>query len=308
MSYSRSQATRQHQATRKLDVSFDDIRLEPGELSRRPQLSKSYLLRWGAAVLVVLAAVFLFALDQKTTITTPVSTELDRENKNEMAKDANPIPGDNDISSGKITPLPRQEFEDAKEITPLPEGAPSAAPSASIKPTSKQEKSVLQITTPNAPGQSQAKAVITNPIFDILKDKPTQTSTPAGERAREIIAKLGSAGHSITNDDLAKVFAKAGEFMQQKQHADAHLLYFYAARQGYAPAAFTLATQADPNHFQEGGSLLDKPDLVQAVKWYRVAADKGHQEAKQRLQNLKNWAKNAARQGKLPESQLLLLN
>ncbi len=79
--------------------------------------------------------------------------------------------------------------------------------------------------------------------------------------------------------------------------ADAHLLYFFAARRGHAPAAFVLAGIYDPLHFDKGRSLLGRPDPLQALKWYSVAAAEGEREAKTRLRSLQSWVDAKARAG-----------
>jgi TPR repeat protein len=78
---------------------------------------------------------------------------------------------------------------------------------------------------------------------------------------------------------------------------DAHLLYFFAARQGHRDAALALASLYDPVIFDPAASALEQPDPVQAHKWYLRAADAGDTTAQERLDALRLWLEEAARDG-----------
>ncbi len=124
-----------------------------------------------------------------------------------------------------------------------------------------------------------------------------------GDAARTLIATLREGG---AEEDLDTVFRKAGEAMKKDRRADAHLLYFFAARRGHAPAAFVLADLYDPLHFDKDRSLLGRPDPVQALKWYRIAADQGDTEAQARLASLVSWVDDKARAGDAEAERLRL--
>ena len=64
---------------------------------------------------------------------------------------------------------------------------------------------------------------------------------------------------------------------------------------------------SDPTRFQAQDSLLDHADVIQAYKWYRLAADLGHATAVARVEDLRHWAETAAADGD-PEARQLLLN
>ncbi len=115
-----------------------------------------------------------------------------------------------------------------------------------------------------------------------------------GEAARALIAAMRAPN---AEEDLDTVFRKAGESLKLGRIADAHLLYFFAARRGHAPAAFVLAEIYDPVRFDRDRSLLGRPDPVQALKWYRVAAAEGDGEAQARLKSLESWVDAKARAG-----------
>ncbi|MDQ3565582.1 MAG: hypothetical protein M3436_16170 [Pseudomonadota bacterium] len=125
----------------------------------------------------------------------------------------------------------------------------------------------------------------------------------AGDSARAIIADVRGGGRSY---DLEKLYTQAGQFLADQRLADAHLLYFFAARTGHAASAFVLAEMFDPNYFTKDTSLLGRPDPVQASKWYRNAASNGYAQAGERLKQLKQWVIKRASTGD-PEARRLLL-
>jgi TPR repeat protein len=149
---------------------------------------------------------------------------------------------------------------------------------------------------------------VPEPVTDITptrvleKVEPAKTEEERGDTAREIIAELRKNPSEI---DYEQAYERALEFQAAGNFADAQLLNFFAARGGYGPAAFELASLQDPNHFSAGAGLMDKPDPFQAYKWYRVARDSGNQMAAERLAELRAWAEAAA--GDDPDAERLLL-
>jgi len=127
---------------------------------------------------------------------------------------------------------------------------------------------------------------------------------PPGMRAREYIAQLREKGKPYP---LSQVFARAQKFHADGSLADAHLLYFFAARENHLPSMMIMAEMSDPVHFRAEDSLLDRADAIQAWKWYLRAAELGQPLARQRLDELGAWALNASAGGD-PEARQLLLN
>ncbi len=125
-----------------------------------------------------------------------------------------------------------------------------------------------------------------------------------GDEARALIASLRK--QDPAGDALEEAVQGAERMLQDGRRADAHLLYLFAARQGHAQAAFTLAEIYDPLHFDEDKSLLGAPDPLQAAKWYRVAADKGEKRAGKRRKALRRRLEEQASGGD-PEAQRMLL-
>ena len=133
--------------------------------------------------------------------------------------------------------------------------------------------------------------------------EPAESAVERGDTARDVINELEADADGA---DFAEAYRKAEEFQAQGRLADAQLLYFFAARGGHAPAAFTLATFYDPNHHSADASLMDEPDAFQAYKWYRAADAAGDERAATRLDELRAWAEEAAASGNAEAERLLL--
>jgi len=133
--------------------------------------------------------------------------------------------------------------------------------------------------------------------------EPAESAVERGDTARDVINELEAGGDGA---DYAEAYRRAEAFQAQGRLADAQLLYFYAARGGHAPAAFTLATFYDPNHHSQDASLMDEPDAFQAYKWYRAADAAGDERAATRLDELRAWAEEAAASGNAEAERLLL--
>ena len=133
--------------------------------------------------------------------------------------------------------------------------------------------------------------------------EPARTAAERGDSAREIINRLQEAPGE---PDYAEAHARAEELQSEGRLSDAQLLYFFAARGGHAPAAYQLATMYDPNHHAPETSLVDEPDPFQAYKWYVAARDAGHDQAGQRLSELRAWAEQAGGEGNADAERLLL--
>ena len=127
---------------------------------------------------------------------------------------------------------------------------------------------------------------------------------PPGMRAREYIAQIRTTGKPYP---MTQVYDKAQDFQHEGSLADAHLLYFFAARENHLPAIMVMAQLSDPVLFQAENSLLDEADAIQAFKWYSKAAELGQPAAAESIGKLRQWAQDAAATGN-PEARQLLLN
>jgi hypothetical protein len=126
---------------------------------------------------------------------------------------------------------------------------------------------------------------------------------PPGMRARQYIQQLRSAGKPYP---LSQVFDKAQKYRHEGSLADAHLLYFFAARESHLPSLMMMAEMSDPLLFRAENSLLDQADAIQAFKWYHMAAELGQPGVDDRLEALRGWANDAAAAGDSQAEQLLL--
>jgi TPR repeat protein len=138
--------------------------------------------------------------------------------------------------------------------------------------------------------------------FGAAGPAPATSKQAVPEIAREVISEQQQA----ETPDYAASLEQARSLRAEGKLADAQLLYFFAARGGYTPAAFELGELYDPLHFDASASLMDKPDAFQAYKWYQQAAQAGDAQATMRLQELQMWAQQAADEGNLDAEQLLL--
>jgi TPR repeat protein len=131
---------------------------------------------------------------------------------------------------------------------------------------------------------------------------PVATSSERAQDARDYIADL----EKDDQPNYAEAVERAEDYQSKGQLADAQLLYFFAARNGNAQAAFELAQLYDPNHFEAGSSLMGEPDAFQAFKWYTAAKNGGVNDAQARLDALHMWAEKAAQNGDTEAERLLL--
>jgi len=124
-----------------------------------------------------------------------------------------------------------------------------------------------------------------------------------GASARKFIKQLRDKGEPYPFDEL---MARASGYAADGSLADAYLTFFFAAREGHPEAMMMMAEMSDPTLFRSENNLLDKPDAIQAYKWYRRALDSDFEPARPRLENLHQWALAEARYGNEDARQLLL--
>ncbi len=110
---------------------------------------------------------------------------------------------------------------------------------------------------------------------------------PPGLRARGLIEQLRAKGQPFPLD---MIFEKASEYQDEGSLADAHLLFFFSAREGHLASMMTMAEMSDPTRFRAEDSLLDHPDALQSYQWYQKVAALGESVADDRIRNLREWA------------------
>lgn len=127
---------------------------------------------------------------------------------------------------------------------------------------------------------------------------------PPGMRARQFIEKLRAEGQPYPLDEA---FNKAADYNREGSLADAHLLYFFAAREGHVDSMIKLGEMLDPNLFQSENSLLDQPDPLQSYKWYQRAAAQGGSDMSARIDKLQQWAMQESESDNPYARQLLMV-
>ena len=144
-----------------------------------------------------------------------------------------------------------------------------------------------------------------NELSDQLSGKIDRNLlVPPGMRARQLIEQLRVEEASIP---FESIFEKALGYQQEGSLADAHLLFFFCAREGYRPAMMKMAELSDPTLFRANDSLLDQADAIQSYKWYQKLAEHGEPAMDERIRNLQQWAIQASENGDPYARQLLLV-
>ena len=156
-------------------------------------------------------------------------------------------------------------------------------------------------------GTERGNPVVSKPVESnnkISGDIDRSLLVPPGMRARQFIEQLRTRGQPYPLDS---VFDKANQYHKEGSLADAHLLYFFAAREGHVDSMMKMAEMSDPNLFQAENSLLDHADALQSYKWYQKAAQQGQADVKERIQALRHWAQQESESGNPYARQLLLV-
>ncbi len=126
-----------------------------------------------------------------------------------------------------------------------------------------------------------------------------------GMRARQFIEKIRTKSSPYPLDDI---YVKANDYDREGSLADAHLLYFFGAKEGHVDSMIKLGEMSDPNYFRSENSLLDHADPLQSYKWYQKASEQeGVSDLKGRMQKLEQWAVQASESNDPHARQLLLL-
>ena len=129
-------------------------------------------------------------------------------------------------------------------------------------------------------------------------------STPPGMGARKAIQAARKTGKPYA---LVEIFNQAKIYQEEGSLADAHLLFFFSAREGHLDSIMQMALMSDPTQFRADISLLDQADPVQSFKWYQKAALSGYQPAIDSIKNLRQWALDESKAGN-PLARQSLLN
>jgi len=177
-------------------------------------------------------------------------------------------------------------------------------PKATTPAANRAESTASSIIQP-APG-SKLKPIVRKPAAP--QAQPTVNSAkeatqPPGNSARALITEF-KAKKGTT--DLKQIVKSAERFKAKGMLADAHLLYFFAAKRGDSSAALVLAKMNDPAHHSQQSSVMDQPDLVQAYKWYQQAARSGKTSHQKDLNDFRTRMEQKAASGDIAAKQLSL--
>ncbi len=181
-------------------------------------------------------------------------------------------------------------------------GRPSVEPAGSEPEGKTESLPATEEPNPASPAETTAEAGNQQPAEADNNDS-ARLMAP-GQEARDYIRQLREQGPPWPFDGLMQ---KASAWLSDGRLADAWLLYFFAAREGHVEAMMTLAEMSDPNQFAADSNLLDRPEPVQAYKWYNRALAAGFEPARERLTALRDWAEQAAAAGDR-DAQILMLN
>ena len=202
------------------------------------------------------------------------------------------------LDPGSIDPIIRAQIDAAKPAQAAKPAARADQPGETHTPAPPGE-------FPSGPQRDTAPLELAT-IAAPAAHKPGATVAPSdsGNTARKLIKSIKQGDKSVSLDQL---YARAGQLQAENQNTDAYLLYFYAARKGHGASAFVLGTLNDPAHFHGVTELLEKPDPMQAYKWYSIAAANQVAGTEARLKALRSRVETAAADGD-PSAQRLLLN
>lgn len=157
-----------------------------------------------------------------------------------------------------------------------------------------------------------ATVVLIAAVYYLLSPSTTPdgrriTDADRGDAGRETIAELTEQSRD-GRVDYDTAYEQAETHREAGRLADAHILYFFAARNGHAASALQLGTMYDPLHHDPATSLLSEPNAFQAYKWYTEALEGGVEQASSRLAALRDWAESEAATSTEAEQLLLQWN
>ena len=140
---------------------------------------------------------------------------------------------------------------------------------------------------------------------EIARQIPVEAAlaAPPALGARELIRLAREKLRPYPLDDLYE-HALAERIDNNMENA--HLLFFFCAREGHLPSILMMGEMADPLLFSEENSLLDQADPIQAYKWYRIAIERDNDVAQEKMNALQQWAETEADLGNIIAQQLLL--
>jgi len=138
---------------------------------------------------------------------------------------------------------------------------------------------------------------------DIKRVDVEPAMAPPALGARELIRSVREKDRPYPLDEL---YERALKERADNNMENAHLLFFFCAREGHLPSILMMGEMADPLLFDAENSLLDQSDPIQAYKWYQIAIERNNVVAQVKMDALQQWAESEANNANQPAQQLLL--
>lgn len=155
-----------------------------------------------------------------------------------------------------------------------------------ITPSERKEDATTRIvsslpakTEPILPARTEA---IVAPDIAVLKNTP---------KSADVIVEKPPAIPAIGKDEEALIMERGHTLISAGDIAGARLAFEYAAQRGSADAMFALAQTYDVDMLAEWNVIGIEPDEKLALEWYGRAAQKGHDPADARANELEKLTK-----------------
>jgi hypothetical protein len=146
---------------------------------------------------------------------------------------------------------------------PMMERFAAATPAAEPPVTAMQQQ----------PPQAQAQAV-----------EPSVPSAPPAVPTSAAPAEQSPPAPTLDREEIAALYKRGEQLIQQGDIAAARLMFTRAARAGDARSALALGASYDPDVLRKLGVLGVAADAVVAREWYAKASSFGSREAAQRIE------------------------
>jgi hypothetical protein len=115
----------------------------------------------------------------------------------------------------------------------------------------------------------------------------SQNETKAVSQQKTAKKDMPPTPREMTDED--RLMLERGDLLfRQGDVAAARLIYHRMAKQGIAPAALAMGQTYDPKTLRPLNVAGLRPDISKARVWYKLAADLGNQQAKNRLLTLRD--------------------
>jgi hypothetical protein len=153
--------------------------------------------------------------------------------------------------------------------------APVAAPPVVAMP--QPQAQVQARAQPQAPAQPQPQVQAVEP------SAPPAPAAPVATPAAPAAPAFSPPVRSLDRDEIAALYKRGEQLIQQGDIAAARLMFLRAAEVGDARSALALGASYDPDVLKKLGVLGVAADAALAREWYSKASSYGSREAAQRI-------------------------